>query len=48
MDADAGAWQAAGLYDPDAADADDGLGALRFLTSHGATLDVALYRVRRT
>ena len=39
MDADARAWQAAGLYDPDAANAEDRLGALRFLSSRGATLD---------
>jgi adenylate cyclase len=39
VDADAQAWQAAGLYDPAASNADDRLGVLRFLTSRGATLD---------
>ena len=38
VDGDAAAWQAAGLYDPDAANADDRLGALRYLAARGATL----------
>ncbi|HEV2310915.1 MAG TPA: adenylate cyclase regulatory domain-containing protein [Acidimicrobiia bacterium] len=42
MDADAGAWRDAGLYDPDAANAEDRLGVLRFLTDRGATLDELL------
>ena len=38
VDGDAAAWQAAGLYDPDAANADDRLAALRYLAARGATL----------
>ena len=32
-------WQAAGLYDPTAPDADDQVELLEYLTVHGATVD---------
>jgi len=39
VDTDAQQWRAAGVYDPEAPDAADRLGALRYLTARGATLD---------
>jgi adenylate cyclase len=39
VDDDAQAWQAAGLYDPDAVKAEDRLAVLRLLAARGATLE---------